>query len=117
MSVKDFPNTYDTLTVGKEGAVLFAEIRNRPMNLLGTELVRAGRRAVDRVAVPPPERQPPLAERYGWINRALPADEIDDFVRTLAHRITGFPGQGQVAVKDRVNAITLTTDTKESPSG
>ncbi|MEU4294812.1 hypothetical protein AB0E63_41875 [Kribbella sp. NPDC026596] len=35
---------------------------------------------------------------YGWINRALPADELDDFVRTLAHRIAGFPGAGQVAV-------------------
>jgi enoyl-CoA hydratase/carnithine racemase len=48
-----------------------------------------------------------LAERYGWINRALPADEIDTFVRELAHRIGGFPGWGQVTVKDRVNAIAL----------
>ncbi|HEY0618381.1 MAG TPA: enoyl-CoA hydratase/isomerase family protein [Kribbella sp.] len=48
-----------------------------------------------------------LAERYGWINRALPADEIDNFVRELAHRIAGFPGAGQVTVKDRVNAIAL----------
>src|SRR3981081_250271 len=28
-----------------------------------------------------------LAERYGWINRALPADELGEFVRALAHRI------------------------------
>jgi enoyl-CoA hydratase/carnithine racemase len=28
-----------------------------------------------------------LAERYGWINRALPADEIDEFVNVLAKRI------------------------------
>ena len=48
-----------------------------------------------------------LAERYGWINRALPANELDDFVRALAHRIAGFPGAGHVAVKDRVNAIAL----------
>jgi enoyl-CoA hydratase/carnithine racemase len=48
-----------------------------------------------------------LAERYGWINRALPADKLDDFVRTLAHRIARFPATGQVAVKDRVNAIAL----------
>ncbi len=34
-----------------------------------------------------------LAERYGWINRALPADELGDFVRSLAHRIAGFPGR------------------------
>jgi len=27
-----------------------------------------------------------LAERYGWINRALPAAELEDFVRSLALR-------------------------------
>jgi enoyl-CoA hydratase/carnithine racemase len=48
-----------------------------------------------------------LAERYGWINRALPAATLDHFVKSLAHRIAGFPAGGQVAVKDRVNAITL----------
>jgi enoyl-CoA hydratase/carnithine racemase len=48
-----------------------------------------------------------LAERYGWINRALPASALGDFVRSLARRIAGFPGAGHVAVKDRVNAITL----------
>jgi enoyl-CoA hydratase/carnithine racemase len=48
-----------------------------------------------------------LAERYGWINRALPAGELGDFVRALAQRIAGFPAAGQVAVKDRVNANAL----------
>jgi enoyl-CoA hydratase/carnithine racemase len=48
-----------------------------------------------------------LAERYGWINRALPADELDGFIRSLAHRIARFPGIGHVTVKDRVNAIAL----------
>ena len=48
-----------------------------------------------------------LAERYGWINRALPADALGDFVRSLAHRIAGFPAAGRVVVKDRVNAIAL----------
>jgi enoyl-CoA hydratase/carnithine racemase len=48
-----------------------------------------------------------LAERYGWINRALPADALSDFVRSLAHRMATFPAAGLVAVKDRVNAITL----------
>ena len=50
-----------------------------------------------------------LAERYGWINRALPADEIDEFVSTLAHRIAKFPAAGHVVVKERVNAIALPT--------
>jgi enoyl-CoA hydratase/carnithine racemase len=48
-----------------------------------------------------------LAERYGWINRALPADELGDFVKSLAHRIARFPAAGLVTVKDRVNAIAL----------
>ena len=48
-----------------------------------------------------------IAERYGWINRALPADALSDFVRSLAHRIARFPPAGRVAVKDRVNAIAL----------
>jgi enoyl-CoA hydratase/carnithine racemase len=48
-----------------------------------------------------------LAERYGWINRALPAKTLGDFVRSIAHRIAGFPAAGQVAVKERVNAIAL----------
>jgi len=48
-----------------------------------------------------------LAERYGWINRALPASALDGFVRSLAHRIARFPAAGHVVVKDRVNAIAL----------
>jgi enoyl-CoA hydratase/carnithine racemase len=48
-----------------------------------------------------------LAERYGWINRALPAAELDDFVKSLAHRIGSFPSSGRVLVKDRVNSIAL----------
>jgi enoyl-CoA hydratase/carnithine racemase len=48
-----------------------------------------------------------LAERYGWINRALPANALGDFVSSLAHRIAGFPPAGHVVVKERVSAITL----------
>jgi enoyl-CoA hydratase/carnithine racemase len=50
-----------------------------------------------------------LAEKYGWINRALPAVELDDFVRSLAHRIAKFPAAGHAVVKERVNAIALPT--------
>jgi enoyl-CoA hydratase/carnithine racemase len=48
-----------------------------------------------------------LAERYGWINRALPAAELGDFVKSLAHRIARFPAAGHAVVKERVNAICL----------
>jgi enoyl-CoA hydratase/carnithine racemase len=47
------------------------------------------------------------AERYGWINRALPASALGEFVRALAHRIAAFPAAGAVALKDRINAIAL----------
>jgi enoyl-CoA hydratase/carnithine racemase len=48
-----------------------------------------------------------LAERYGWINRALPGNALSDFVRSLAHRIASFPAAGQVVLKRRVNAVAL----------
>jgi len=47
------------------------------------------------------------AERFGWINRALPASTLGEFVTSLAHRIAGFPPAGQIALKERVNAIAL----------
>ncbi|TCQ97274.1 enoyl-CoA hydratase/isomerase family protein [Neorhizobium sp. JUb45] len=36
------------------------------------------------------------AERYGWINRALPADELDSFVDRLARNIAALP-EGVIA--------------------
>ena len=48
-----------------------------------------------------------FAERYGWINRALPAGELSAFVSALAQRISAFPAAGLAAVKQRVNAIAL----------
>ena len=48
-----------------------------------------------------------LAERYGWINRAMPANKLGNFVSSLAHRIAMFPASGRLAVKQRVNAISL----------
>jgi enoyl-CoA hydratase/carnithine racemase len=44
------------------------------------------------------------AERYGWVNRALPADEIGPFVDTLARRIARFPTQAIAAAKEVINA-------------
>lgn len=40
------------------------------------------------------------AERYGWINRAVPADELDDFVDHLARNIAALP-EGVVAAAKR----------------
>ncbi|WP_433854535.1 enoyl-CoA hydratase/isomerase family protein [Streptomyces kronopolitis] len=48
-----------------------------------------------------------LAERYGWINRALPDAELDAFVAALAARMGGFPRDALLAAKAAVNAIGL----------
>jgi enoyl-CoA hydratase/carnithine racemase len=51
-----------------------------------------------------------LAERYGWINRALPAKQLGGFGKALAHRIAGFPAAGHAIVKNRVNAVALPSE-------
>ncbi|MDM0078430.1 enoyl-CoA hydratase/isomerase family protein [Variovorax sp. J2P1-59] len=48
-----------------------------------------------------------LAERYGWINRAMPAADLPQFVASIARRIANFPQQALEDIKGRVNAITL----------
>ena len=48
-----------------------------------------------------------VAERYGWINRALPDAELDDFVARLARRIASFPTEAMRAAKEVVNELTL----------
>jgi enoyl-CoA hydratase/carnithine racemase len=40
-----------------------------------------------------------VAERYGWINRAVPADDLDELVRALAQRIAAFPAAGRAAIE------------------
>jgi enoyl-CoA hydratase/carnithine racemase len=45
-----------------------------------------------------------LAERYGWINRALPPAEIGPFVDRLARRIAAFPRQAVRLAKRAVDA-------------
>jgi len=45
-----------------------------------------------------------LAERYGWINRALPPDELGPFVERLAYRIAGFPADAIALAKAAVDA-------------
>jgi len=44
-----------------------------------------------------------LAERYGYINRALPAGELTPFVEKLAHRIASFPAHTIAHVKAAVD--------------
>lgn len=47
------------------------------------------------------------AERYGYVNRALPDAELDDFVDTLARRIASFDKQSIGEIKALVNQASL----------
>ncbi|GAA1567873.1 hypothetical protein GCM10009827_106990 [Dactylosporangium maewongense] len=47
------------------------------------------------------------AERYGWVNRALPDTELDAFVARLARRIASFPAEAVRSAKRAINELTL----------
>lgn len=47
------------------------------------------------------------AERYGYVNRALPDAELDGFVDTLARRIASFDRRAIAAAKSLVNRVSL----------
>lgn len=49
------------------------------------------------------------AERYGWINRALPPAELADFVARLARRIASFPALTLQEVKRTIQAVSDAT--------
>lgn len=51
-----------------------------------------------------------LAERYGYVNRALPDAELDGFVDALARRIATFDKQVIAEIKTQVNAASLPPD-------
>lgn len=47
------------------------------------------------------------AERYGYVNRALPEAELDGFVDALARRIASFDQRAISAAKNLVNQVSL----------
>ena len=47
------------------------------------------------------------AERYGWVNRALPDADLDAFVARLARRIASFPADGVLTAKQVLNEVTM----------
>ncbi|MDQ1458748.1 MAG: hypothetical protein QOI08_232 [Actinomycetota bacterium] len=49
----------------------------------------------------------PTAERYGWVNRALPDGDLDAFVDGLARRIASFDGRAISEAKRLVNRRSL----------
>jgi len=56
-----------------------------------------------------------LAERYGYVNRALPDAELDGFVDALARRIASFDKQAIAATKHRVDVASLPSDADIAP--
>jgi enoyl-CoA hydratase/carnithine racemase len=50
------------------------------------------------------------AERWGWLNRALPADVIDAHVTALAGRVASFPPAAVRAAKQAIFAAALPLD-------
>src|SRR6202049_2595528 len=56
-----------------------------------------------------------LAERYGYVNRAVPDAELDAFVEALAMRIASFDKQAIVETKNFVNIASLTPDREIAP--
>ena len=47
------------------------------------------------------------AERYGYVNRALPDAELDGFVDALARRIASFDRGAIAAAKNLINQVSL----------
>jgi enoyl-CoA hydratase/carnithine racemase len=47
------------------------------------------------------------AERYGYVNRALPDGELDGFVDVLARRVASFDRRAIAAAKNLVNQVSL----------
>ncbi|MEU7478264.1 enoyl-CoA hydratase/isomerase family protein [Lentzea sp. NPDC042327] len=85
------PEAVMDILPGGGGTVLMTRLlgRERALEvLLGTDLVDAE-----------------LAERYGLVNRALPADEIDAFVDRLARRIARLRPEVVAAIKATVETI------------
>src|SRR5213595_1380090 len=56
-----------------------------------------------------------LAERYGYVNRALPDSELDGFVESLAMRIASFDKQAIAETKRLVNVASLPSDSEIAP--
>src|SRR5215510_3541950 len=51
-----------------------------------------------------------LAQLYGYVNRSLPAAEVDEFVDALATRIASFDKRAIIDIKRLINANSLPSD-------
>ena len=51
-----------------------------------------------------------LAERWGWVTRALPDAELDNFVDTMTARLASFDRTSLASAKSMVNLASLPPD-------
>jgi len=51
-----------------------------------------------------------LAELYGYVNRAVPDNEFEDFVSRFARRLSTFDRQGVADIKHFINKVSLPAD-------
>jgi enoyl-CoA hydratase/carnithine racemase len=56
-----------------------------------------------------------LAERYGYVNRAIPDAEFENFVDRFAHRVSKFDRQALADIKHFVNEVSLPPDMEFPP--
>jgi enoyl-CoA hydratase/carnithine racemase len=56
-----------------------------------------------------------LAERYGYVNRAIPDDEFEHFVERFARRVSTFDRQALADIKHFVNNVSLPPDEEFPP--
>jgi enoyl-CoA hydratase/carnithine racemase len=66
-----------------------------------------GRARALEVALSSDDYPADLAERYGWINRAVDDADLDELVDTLARRIASYDKESIAAVKQQTNRHTL----------
>jgi enoyl-CoA hydratase/carnithine racemase len=57
-----------------------------------------------------------LAEKYGWVTRALPDAQLDGFVDRMAHRLASFDRTALVTTKQRINETVFPKETDRMAS-
>ena len=50
-----------------------------------------------------------IAERYGWVNRAVDDDDLDSFVNSLVRRLASFDRETLAAAKSQINRFGMPT--------
>lgn len=65
--------------------------------------ILVGRSRAIEIALGADDFDADTAERYGWINRAVPDAELDGFVARLVRRVLSFDGEALAAAKGIIN--------------